>query len=45
VRDFALAMTIGLITGTYSSVFVASALVVEWQNRITNRRKPVRAAA
>ena len=45
VRDFAIAMTIGLVTGTYSSVFVASALVVEWQNRITNRRKPARVAA
>jgi preprotein translocase subunit SecF len=45
VRDFALAMTIGLVTGTYSSIYVASALVVEWQNRITNRRKPARTAA
>jgi preprotein translocase subunit SecF len=45
VRDFALAMTIGLVTGTYSSVYVASAIVVEWQNRITNRRKTVKAAA
>jgi preprotein translocase subunit SecF len=45
VRDFALAMTIGLVTGTYSSVYVASAIVVEWQNRITNRRKTARSAA
>jgi preprotein translocase subunit SecF len=45
VRDFALAMTIGLVTGTYSSVYVASAIVVEWNNRITNRRKPARAVA
>ena len=45
VRDFALAMTIGLVTGTYSSIYVASALVVEWQNRITNRRKTARVAA
>lgn len=29
LRDFALAMTIGLIIGTYSSIFVASALVLE----------------
>ncbi len=45
VRDFALAMTIGLVTGTYSSIYVASAIVVEWQNRITNRKKAARAAA
>jgi preprotein translocase subunit SecF len=45
VRDFALAMTIGLVTGTYSSVFVASAIVVEWQNRITTRRRPAAQAS
>ena len=45
VRDFALAMTIGLVTGTYSSIYVASAIVVEWNNRITNRRKAVKTAA
>ncbi len=45
VRDFALAMTIGLVTGTYSSIYVASAIVVEWQNRITNRKKTARAVA
>lgn len=39
IHDFALAMTIGILTGTYSTVFVASSLVVEWQNRITMRRK------
>jgi preprotein translocase subunit SecF len=44
VRDFALAMTIGLVTGTYSSIYVASAIVVEWNNRITNRRKVVKTA-
>jgi preprotein translocase SecF subunit len=29
LRDFALAMTVGVIVGTYSSIFVASALVLE----------------
>jgi preprotein translocase subunit SecF len=45
VRGFALAMTIGLVTGTYSSVYVASALVHEWQVHITNRRKGAKAQA
>ncbi len=45
IHDFALAMTIGILTGTYSSVFVASSLVVEWQNRITMRRKTTTGAA
>ncbi|MBD3237362.1 MAG: protein translocase subunit SecF [Candidatus Eisenbacteria bacterium] len=29
IRDFALAMTVGVIVGTYSSIFVASAMVLE----------------
>jgi preprotein translocase SecF subunit len=29
IRDFAFAMTIGILVGTYSSIFVASALVLE----------------
>jgi preprotein translocase subunit SecF len=31
IRDFALALAIGVIVGTYSSVFVASPLVVLWR--------------
>ncbi len=31
IRDFALALAIGIIVGTYSSVFVASPLVVVWR--------------
>ncbi len=30
-RDFALALTIGIAVGTYSSIFVASAIVVDWR--------------
>jgi preprotein translocase subunit SecF len=29
-RGFAFAMTLGIITGTYSSVFVASAMTLDW---------------
>lgn len=29
IRDFALAMTVGVVVGTYSSIFVASAMVLE----------------
>ncbi len=32
IRDFALAMTIGIVVGTYSSIFIASALVLEMHN-------------
>ncbi len=39
VRDFALALFVGMIVGTYSSVFVASTLVVEWEVRRPKRFK------
>ncbi len=37
IRDFALAMTIGVIIGTYSSVFVASPILLAWNVR---KKKP-----
>jgi len=39
LRDFSLALIIGVIVGTYSSVFVASPIVVEWENRSPKRFK------
>jgi preprotein translocase subunit SecF len=33
LHDFALALLIGIVVGTYSSVFVASALVLVWRGR------------
>jgi preprotein translocase subunit SecF len=36
---FALALTIGVAIGTYSSVFVASPIVVEWESRSPKRFK------
>jgi preprotein translocase subunit SecF len=37
--DFALALTIGIVIGTYSSIFVASPIIVEWENRSPRRVK------
>jgi len=37
--DFALALTIGIFIGTYSSWFVASPILVEWENRSPKRVK------
>ena len=31
ISDFILALLIGIIVGTYSSIFVASPLLVDWQ--------------
>ena len=49
-RSFAFTFGVGIITGTYSSVFIASALVVDWKLRtgetlsstksIANKNKP-----
>lgn len=37
IRMFILALTIGIIVGTYSSIFIASMLVVWWKERATNK--------
>jgi preprotein translocase subunit SecF len=39
VHDFALALMFGIIIGTYSSVFVASPIIVEWEKRSPKRFK------
>lgn len=44
LKDFAFALTIGVITGTYSSFFVAAALVVIWKEREPRYRKRLLAA-
>jgi preprotein translocase subunit SecF len=40
LHGFAFTMIVGVITGTYSSVFIAAAIVTFWRSR-----QPVRAAA
>lgn len=39
IRYFVLALFIGIIAGTYSSIFVASPILVLWQNYRLRRRK------
>jgi len=39
LKTFALALTLGVIVGTYSSIFVASPIVVEWEARRRRRFK------
>jgi preprotein translocase SecF subunit len=39
IHDFAFALMIGVIVGTYSSSFVASPLVLVWQNAIDRRKE------
>lgn len=42
IFDFAFALTVGVIVGTYSSIFVVAALVVEW--RLYRERKKLATA-
>jgi SecD/SecF fusion protein len=44
LKDFAFALTIGVITGTYSSFFVATPLAVLWKEREPRYRKRLMAA-
>lgn len=39
LRNFALALILGVVVGTYSSIFVASPIVVEWEARSPKRFK------
>ena len=39
LRSFAFTFAIGVITGTYSSVFVSSSIVVDWKHRIIGKNK------
>jgi preprotein translocase subunit SecF len=40
LHGFSLALVIGIIIGTYSSIFVASPIVVAWQDLNDSRNKP-----
>lgn len=37
LRGFAFTFGVGIITGTYSSIFVASSVVVDWKNHVINK--------
>jgi len=42
LSDFALALFIGMIAGTYSSIFIASPLLLEWNRIFKVRQKGIR---
>jgi preprotein translocase subunit SecF len=39
LRDFSFALLIGVVVGTYSSIFVASPILVEWNRRSPAKRR------
>jgi len=46
IKDFAFALMVGIIVGTYSSIYIATPLVVDWQLSLDARRRgKLRAAA
>ena len=45
LEDFAFVLFIGVITGTYSTIYVAGALVVDWTLHVEGRRRSKKAVA
>jgi preprotein translocase subunit SecF len=39
IHDFAFALIVGLITGTYSTVYIASPVVLFWEKYVTSKKK------
>ena len=39
IHDFAFTLMIGLISGTYSTIYIASPVVLSWEKYVTGRRK------
>ncbi len=39
IHDFTIALIVGLITGTYSTVYIASPVVLLWEQNISRRKK------
>jgi len=39
IHEFTIALIVGLITGTYSTVYIASPVVLFWEMRISSRRR------
>jgi preprotein translocase subunit SecF len=45
LNGFSFALVIGIIIGTYSSIFIASPILVFWQNLAEGRKRKIRAPA
>ncbi len=39
LREFTIALIVGITTGTYSTVYIASPVVLFWEDHVTNRRR------
>ena len=45
LNGFSFALVVGIIVGTYSSIFIASPILIFWQNYIESRKRSSRPAA
>jgi preprotein translocase subunit SecF len=45
LNGFSFALVVGIIVGTYSSVFIASPILIFWQNMLESRRQSAKAKA
>jgi preprotein translocase subunit SecF len=45
LHDFAFVLFVGVITGTYSTTYIAAALVVDWTIYVEGRRRSKKAMA
>ena len=46
LEDFAFALVVGVVTGTYSTIYIAGALIVDWTRYVEGRvRRPKKAVA
>jgi preprotein translocase subunit SecF len=42
LSGFSFALVVGIVVGTYSSIFIASPILVFWQNFLEGRKRAVR---
>lgn len=42
LRGFSFVLTVGIVTGTYSSIYIASAVVLEWSSRTKKEAKLIK---
>ncbi len=45
LKDFSLALFVGMVSGTYSTIFIASAFVLWWENRAEKRKAKAQESA
>ncbi len=45
LNGFAFALVVGILVGTYSSIFIASPILVFWQNFLESRKRAASAPA